>query len=183
MEFFTHPYNGADLKFAHLTVYDLFGDPTNPELNGFVPIYRKRCKSQLLENMKTVGLPMEQQLAELIGFDNQPVGMNTFLKYVGGDAKALIEVVSFSYKAANGKDILPLPEKFLNEVMWMILAPMDIFPTPPEDANDPEPKGDDSATFGDGGAEPDPLKIPPTFSATPGVDSALTTETTIANQD
>ena len=172
MDTFTHTTgDGAEHRFAHLTLYDVFGDPNKPEINGFVPSYRKRLKSELIDNLKTSVesgfIDKEQGLVELQNFDahhKKRDPLKSFLEYIQESPDAAGAMVRHAYAKANDNAKLPdgLPPGFVDDVCWMLLEPFGI--TAKTDAPDTLP-GSSSATYGDGTEDPNP-KPPLTYSAT-----------------
>lgn len=174
-ETFTHEVAGVgELRFAHLDLYDVFGDPAKPETNGFVPTDRRRKRRQLIEDLTDAGVDQLQRLAELAEFSRKELGLADFLDYLAAPT-ATAAVVRFAYAKANPDKAMPaLPPGAESDVLWALLAPLGILPR--KAAAD-----ESSQTYGDGGGDPANPQIPPTYSATPsetaGTDGGTTSQT------
>ncbi len=170
METFTHSTgDGAEHSFAHLTLYDIFGDPKKSEINGFVPLYRKRLKSEALENMKLAGLEKFEIAAELNGFDKHHRNrdpMEAFIEFIKEAPEAAAELVKKSYATANNG--AALPESLSGDVAaicWRLLEPFGITPSPDKKPADESNK---TSTYGDGGNDSPNPTAPLTYSTTVG---------------
>lgn len=168
-ETFTHPVAGVgELRFAHLDLYDVFGDPAKGEPNGFVPLDRRRKRAELIEDMNDTATDKGQQLVELQAFRNEPIGMSHFIDYLARPT-AIKDVVRFAYAKANDRAEMPaLSDADVDAVLWALLAPLGIQKPKPAEQADP------MATYGDGGGDPANPQIPPTYSATPSATTEAT---------
>lgn len=172
MDTFTHSTgDGAEHRFAHLTLYDVFGDPKKSEVNGFVPLYRKRLKAEALENMRVAGLDKFEITTELNGFDKHHKSrdpMEAFVEFLREAPEAAAEVVRHAYATANSGATLPeTAGPIVGDVCWRLLEPFGITPNPDKPAN----PTDKSATYGDGGTDDPNPKPPLTYSTTVGGES------------
>ncbi len=171
MEIFTHTFlSGQEHKFAWLSVYDLYGNPQIPKVNGFVPLYRQQLKKELIENLKLAGIPPIEWVPELNGFDQQEKRRDQFeefMDYIKDTSDAFKQIVTVSYVNANGnqKDAMgnqipcklpDIPEAELVDLCWKLLGPIGI--SKGETKQDEPPTS--GATYGDGGTD-DPNLPPP----------------------
>jgi hypothetical protein len=166
LDTFTHTTgDGAEHRFAHLSLYDVFGDPAKPEANGFVPLYRKRLKADVLENLRSSGLEKFEIAAELNGFDKHHRNrdpMEAFLEFLKEAPEAGANIVKRAYATANAATMMPeLPRGTIDEVCWRLLEPFGISPTPANEVVDSASK---SATYGDGGPDLPNPQAPLTYS-------------------
>lgn len=170
METFTHTSaEGVDHRFAHLTVYDIYGDPKkpvdpkDPKPNGIVPGYRKRLKLQLLETLNMAGFTPDQVVIELVGFDKQPVSFDTFLEFLDTPT-GRTETVGYAWDLANPG----VPQPKLSAADWQavrakLFDALGIeFSEPAAAAEGAKPS---TATYGDGADSPNP-QPPLTYTET-----------------
>jgi hypothetical protein len=172
METFTHDIDGVgELRFAHLTVYDVFGDPDKPEANGFIPLHRERLKRKLRKNLDALDYSRDEKLSYLDGFDRKTLDLNDFIQYME-EPTSSAELVRFAWRGANDdKPLPPIPPDDETAVVWKLVAPLGIRPKKPaENPDAPPPPG-----YGEEGGQAENPPIPPTYSS-----STATVETTTA---
>lgn len=101
--------DGTVLNFAHLTIYDLYGRPDDPQMNGLVISYLARLKRRMVDNCKLAGLDSAQILVELDNFDrHEPAGFDAFMKLINEPAgMGIQQVMEFSWKQANSDAAFP----------------------------------------------------------------------------
>lgn len=170
METFTHTTaSGEALRFAHLTLYDVYGDPRNPKPNGIVPGYRRRLLNQLIADLDDVGATVDQKLAEVAGFNGaHGDGRKLFHRLIDEPA-GKTEVIDFAWGAANpGRDRPVLATPDFDAVRDALFRPFGIGFTAAADEGEAAgaDAADKSATYGDGGADGPNAVTPETYSAT-----------------
>jgi hypothetical protein len=180
---------GAELRFAHLTPYDVFGDPATPGTNGYVPHERKRQKAALVANFEEwirPELPPEDQLREKLRlvreFDREQFNrLDTFLEWLKRpESQAQKTLLAQSWQKANPGDAMPeIDDADRDAIFWQLVAPFGIRQAEPDE---PDAVGKvkpvDTSTYGDGGAPANPT-APLTYPVTePGTISGTTTDLT-----
>ena len=165
MEFITHTLaSGAELRFASLTLYDIFGNPKDSKPNGIIPGYRRTLKSQLLETLKMAEASMEQIVSELANFDKSPASFDTLIEFVNTPT-GVTAIIDHAWALANpGAEHPPFAGEF-NAIRDKVFDPIGLVFNVTKDA-DAGDKETSTATYGDGSADPNPT-TPPTYSATP----------------
>lgn len=170
METFTHDIEGVgELRFAHLTLTDVFGDADKPETNGFIPLHRERLKRKLRKNLDDLGYSRDEKLSYLDGFDGKTLDLSDFVKFME-EPTASASLVKFAWRGANGDSPMPaLPPDDETAIVWKLVAPLGIRPKQQADADAPPPPG-----YGEEGAPQANPPIPPTYP------TSTTVETTTA---
>lgn len=158
--------DGKDYTFAHLTVYDIYGDPKRDEVNGLLPLYRRSQKREIIDTMKMAGATTQDIITELAGVVAEPITSETFVKFLNSPTGRQ-QLIEYCWDKANKGTPLPTLDILdWKEVIDKLLAPFGISfggkDEPVESVSD-TPKPEDMSTYGDGGPDPN-CKAPETYS-------------------
>lgn len=167
--------DGRELKFSHLSLYDIFGNPQNPDARGYVYTFHKSQRLELRDTLRESGMDTDGIAQTMVEFNKKyPLDTDRFTAMLS-DPIWRAFVIEDRWRKANADaaypdnltvdDAVAIREGLFNPLNISFKEKQDIAP----------PAFTDTSTFGDGGATPNP-QVPPTFQ-----DAGGKSETTSAS--